>query len=178
MPLHLIHEARKVDRPEKLEANAAIRNANTIWGVFATMDKITSKQRSAIMSRIKSKNTRPEIIVRRLLWGMGCRYRLHAKDLPGKPDIVFRSRKVAIYVHGCFWHSCPRPGCKKTHVPKSNSEYWTAKLKRNQERDAANLQALRALGFRTLVVWECETETPESLMAQLRSFFGAQLRSF
>lgn len=109
--------------------------------------------RSENMRRIKSRDTNPEMIVRRLVHAMGYRYRLHRTDLPGKPDMVFAARRKVIFVHGCFWHS---HGCKLSHVPKSNADYWTPKFERNKIRDAAHDVALKSLGWKRLLIWECE----------------------
>lgn len=115
-----------------------------------------NKKRSEIMSRVRSMNTTPEIRVRKLLYNMGYRYRLHRKDLPGKPDIILPKYNTAIFIHGCFWHGCPT--CKHAHVrPKTNSNYWEKKLARTLERDKENIAALEVLGWRVLVIWECET---------------------
>lgn len=119
-------------------------------------DIVDKATRSRMMSRIRSKDTKPEMIVRRMLHGMGYRYRLHAKDLPGKPDIVFRSRKVAIFVHGCFWHNHQDPNCKRAKMPASRQEFWKPKLDANRDRDTRNAQQLEALGWTVLTVWECE----------------------
>ena len=110
------------------------------------------------MAAIRSTGMKPEMIVRSLVHGMGYRYRLHAKNLPGKPDLVFRPRRKVIFVHGCFWHQHPKKACKDGRAPKSNLGYWSAKLARNVTRDAKNLDDLRLLGWRVLVIWECETE--------------------
>jgi DNA mismatch endonuclease (patch repair protein) len=118
------------------------------------MDKLSAERRSANMARIRSKDTKPEVLLRRLLHAEGYRFRLHRKDLPGKPDLVFPSRKKAIFVHGCFWHQ--HPGCREGRVPGSRREYWEPKLARNQQRDTAALIALKALGWDVLTVWECE----------------------
>jgi len=125
--------------------------------------------RSRTMRAVKAKDTKPEWIVRRLLHAAGFRYRLHAKDLPGKPDIVFPSRRKVIFVHGCFWHGhdCARGA----RMPKTNADYWSAKIARNVERDARHLEALRVDGWRTLVVWECEIRKP-TLLARLKRFVG------
>ena len=109
--------------------------------------------RSANMRAIRSKGMKPEKTVRRLVHGMGYRYRLHRAGLPGKPDLVFPSRQKVIFVHGCFWHT---HGCGIAHIPTSNLDYWKPKLERNKTRDAAHLAALKALGWKSLVVWECE----------------------
>jgi len=108
------------------------------------------------MSRIRSGNTKPEKVVRSLLYAMGYRYRLHRKDLPGKPDIVLSKYKTAIFVHGCFWHR--HPGCKNATTPKSNAEFWNTKLSENVERDRKKQSDLECIGWNVVTVWECETE--------------------
>ena len=105
------------------------------------------------MSHIKCKDTTPEIVVRKLVYSMGYRYRIHANGLPGKPDLVFRSRRKVIFVHGCFWHQ--HNGCKDSHIPKSNVNYWGPKLKRTKKRDAMNLEKLISTGWDVLVIWAC-----------------------
>jgi DNA mismatch endonuclease (patch repair protein) len=129
----------------------------------------TSPGARAAMRGNTRANTRPELIVRRLLHMLGYSYRLHAADLPGKPDIIFRRRKIALFVHGCFWHQHPSPDCPLRSKPRSNVGYWNAKLARNIERDRENQSALEALGWRTLTVWECETNDPEALRESLKS---------
>lgn len=126
--------------------------------------------RSENMRRIRSKNTSPELIVRRLIYSMGYRYRLHKKDLPGKPDIVFLSRKAVIFIHGCFWHQHPEPSCKSTHIPKSNQDYWGPKLESNIERDKTHLEALNRLGWRVLVLWECEISDTLMIAEKIKKF--------
>src|ERR1039458_5372832 len=106
------------------------------------------------MRRIRSKGMRPELAVRSMVHRMGYRFRLHRKNLPGKPDLVFASRQKVIFVHGCFWHS---HGCKSAHIPKSNVGYWGPKLERNKTRDQQNIAALEQSRWQTLVIWECET---------------------
>jgi len=110
------------------------------------------------MRAIRSKDTRPELAVRRLVHRMGYRYRLHRHNLPGRPDLVFASRRKVLFVHGCFWHGHPDPHCKRSHRPKTNLEYWAPKLRRTQERDRDNLARLLELGWEALVIWECEVE--------------------
>ncbi len=134
-------------------------------------DSLSAARRSQNMAAIRSKNTKPEMLVRRLVHALGYRYRLHAKGLPGKPDMVFRPRQKAIFVHGCFWHQHQRPGCPGARKPKSNRRYWNRKLGRNQARDAQNLAALKLAGWKTLVIWECETRQ-QRLAARLRRFLG------
>ncbi len=112
----------------------------------------------------------PELHVRRLLHQMGYRYRLHRKTLPGKPDIIFPSRKRVIFVHGCFWHQHSDPACKITRVPKSRLDYWHPKLIRNQERDSKNLRELGKVGWKVLIIWECEVTNPDLLRSRLISF--------
>lgn len=116
------------------------------------VDRLTGEQRSRNMSRIRGKDTKPEMVIRRLLHGMGYRYRLHRRDLPGSPDIVLPKHRVAVFVHGCFWHG---HGCHLFRWPATREEFWKAKIARNIERDAEALTALNAAGWRTLVVWEC-----------------------
>ena len=128
-------------------------------------DHLTSKKRSWNMSLIRSANTAPEIIVRKLLHSIGCRFRLHKKDLPGKPDIVLKKYKTVIFVHGCFWHQHKR--CKRSNIPKSNTSYWKPKLSNNIKRDIQHKTDLRKLGWRTITIWECETKTIEKLRKKL-----------
>jgi len=124
------------------------------------------------MSRIRSRDTSPEMIVRRLMHGMGYRYRLHVAKLPGKPDIVFPHLKCIIEVRGCFWHV--HDGCIDAHIPKVRSEYWAPKLKRNQLRDIENGRKLRKLGWRLHVVWECEVKNTKKLMKRLDRFLAVR----
>jgi DNA mismatch endonuclease (patch repair protein) len=128
--------------------------------------------RSENMRRIRSKDMRPELAVRSLVHRIGYRFRLHRKDLPGKPDLVFVSRRKVIFVHGCFWHS--HEGCKVAHLPKSNQSYWGPKLERNRARDAKHLAALAAAGWKALVIWECEITDIEDLRRRLGRFLQAQ----
>ena len=125
------------------------------------MRKISKAKRSYIMSTIRSRNTRPEIIVRRCLYAKGLRYRLHKSDLPGTPDIVFARKRVVVFIHGCFWHR--HAGCKHLKTPRVHASYWTAKFARNQDRDRKVLRLLKHLGWKSVVVWECETEKPQAL---------------
>lgn len=125
-----------------------------------------SRHRSWTMSRIRSKHTKPEIVVRKAVHALGFRFRLHRTDLPGTPDLVLPGRKVVIFVNGCFWHS--HANCKRARLPKSNADYWTPKLLRNKRRDADNARKLKKLGWRCVVVWECEVNDPMKLAAMLR----------
>ncbi len=117
-------------------------------------DHLTPQQRHACMSHIRSKDTRPEQAVRRGLWRRGYRYRLNVRTLPGTPDIVLPKYRTAIFVNGCFWHG--HRGCSKYTVPKSNIDFWKAKVSRNQERDALNIQRLESISWNVITVWECE----------------------
>jgi len=121
------------------------------------------------MQAVRSRDTGPEMLVRRLVHRLGYRYRLHRKDLPGKPDIVFWSRRKVIFVHGCFWHS---HGCSKGRLPKSRLGFWRPKLLENSRRDGRNEEALRALGWNVLVIWQCETSDLEALSQRLLRFLG------
>lgn len=120
-----------------------------------------------MMAAVRSKDTQPEMIIRRLVYSMGYRYRLHRADLPGKPDIVFGPRKKVVFVHGCFWH---QHGCKGSHLPKSNTDYWEPKLKRNVERDAENFQLLTMKGWSVLVIWECELKDIRQVENKILNF--------
>lgn len=131
----------------------------------AMADNRSQASRSALMSRIGGKNTAPELIVRRLMHGLGLRFRLHRRDLPGTPDIVLPRLKTAVFVHGCFWHG---HGCKIGRPPKSRPEYWLPKIERNVARDAEKKAALEALGWRTMEVWQCETRDRQSLTDRLK----------
>ena len=122
------------------------------------MDKLSPERRSWNMSRIRSENTKPEMQLRKILHGMGFRYRLHDKKLTGSPDLVFPKYNAVIFVHGCFWH---RHGCKLTTTPTTNKESWDAKFKANIERDKRNIQELLNTGWRVMVVWECELENSD-----------------
>lgn len=128
--------------------------------------------RSRNMAAIRSKNTKPELLVRSLVHQLGYRFRLHASDLPGRPDVIFRPKKKAIFVHGCFWHQHSKKSCSDSTRPKSNSSYWNAKLELNIERDKHHLKALRKLGWSCLVVWDCETPDTAQLERRIRHFLG------
>jgi DNA mismatch endonuclease (patch repair protein) len=134
------------------------------------MDTVSSKRRSEIMSRIRSKNTGPEMVVRRLTYAMGFRFRLHGKDLPGKPDLVFKSKRKAIFVHGCFWHL--HKNCADGRIPKSNRLYWRAKLLKNVFRDKSNRRKLTKMGWSSLVIWECMTLDERKLRRKMGAFLN------
>ena len=124
-------------------------------------------KRSAVMRRVKGRDTTPELTVRRVLTRLGARYRLHRKDLPGAPDVVLPGRRLVLFVHGCFWHGhdCARGA----RVPKQNRDYWTAKVARNRARDVANREALEAAGWRVETLWECELKDADALEGRLRA---------
>lgn len=129
-----------------------------------------SPNRSEIMRAVKSKDTMPEVAVRRLVHAMGCRFRLHRKNLPGKPDLVFPGRRKVVFVNGCFWHG---HDCRRgARQPKVNADYWRAKIGRNAARDAASVELLRDAGWDVLIVWECETKSADraTLQAKLQKF--------
>lgn len=119
-------------------------------------DTLTQFARSERMSRIKGKNTKPEMTVRKLVHSLGYRYRLHARDVPGKPDIVFSKRRKVVFVHGCFWHRHVDSSCSLARLPKTRLDFWLPKLERNVERDEETARALVELGWNSLIVWECE----------------------
>ena len=127
-----------------------------------------SEQRSRNMSAIKSKNTKPEIAVRKLLHSMGYRFRLHRKDLPGSPDIVLPKYKTVIFVHGCFWHR--HENCKYASTPKTRKEFWENKFKTNLKRDAEVQEKIKNIGWQSVVIWECETKKVDNLREKLIDF--------
>ena len=136
------------------------------------VDVVSPEVRSRLMAGIRGKNTKPEMIVRRLLHVMGYRYRLHAQDLPGRPDVVFRRRRAVIFVHGCFWHRHSDSECKLSRLPKTRLDFWLPKLDSNQKRDEANREALQKMGWKQLVLWECQLRDEASLRTQLKAFLG------
>lgn len=127
------------------------------------MDRLSETERSANMSRIRSRDTLPELAVRRALHAAGYRFRLHRRDLPGRPDIVLSRYKTVIFVHGCFWHR--HKDCGNATSPGTRSEFWQAKFAANEARDERNTRELKAAGWKVVIVWECETERPERLLA-------------
>lgn len=130
------------------------------------MDRLTTEQRSVVMSRIRGTDTMPELLVRKAAHALGFRFRLHRSDLPGKPDLTFSKARVTIFVHGCFWHQ--HPGCRRATVPQTNSDFWTKKLGRNVERDKAAVQALEKLGWKVAVIWECETKDSAAVSKRIQ----------
>ncbi|WP_458762519.1 very short patch repair endonuclease [Cupriavidus basilensis] len=135
------------------------------------MDSVSPARRSEIMGRVRSRDTKPELLVRRLIHAMGYRYRLHAKDLPGKPDLVFRSRRKVVFVHGCFWHR--HSGCALARLPKSREEFWLPKLEANRQRDIKNERALQDSKWSALVIWECELANVVELKNRIKEFLDA-----
>lgn len=132
------------------------------------MDNISPEARGRQMARVRAKDTRPEMAVRRLVFGMGYRYRLHDARLPGTPDLVFAGRGKVMFVHGCFWHR--HENCELARLPKSRLDFWLPKLEGNQTRDRVNQRLLRKSGWRILVVWECELRDMPKLTRKIRRF--------
>jgi DNA mismatch endonuclease, patch repair protein len=135
-------------------------------------DVFSPRERSAIMSRIKGKDTKPEKLVRSLLHGMGYRFRLHVSELPGKPDIVLARHRKVVLVNGCFWHG--HGACRKGKLPKSNSEFWEEKIGKNIERDRKVRRLLQREGWKVLTVWECQTKNGSKLASKLESFLESR----
>ncbi|MDE0622866.1 MAG: very short patch repair endonuclease [Bryobacterales bacterium] len=134
-------------------------------------DWLTVEQRRRVMQAVKGKDTGPELTVRRIVHRLGYRYRLHKKDLPGRPDLVFGPRKKVIFVHGCFWHA---HNCRYGRMPESRQEYWVPKLIGNMERDKANVAKLEAMGWEVLTVWECEVKRTAELVDRLTEFLDEE----
>lgn len=135
-------------------------------------DSLSPDERSRRMALIRGVDTKPEMQVRQLVHGMGYRYRLHGRNLPGKPDLVFRKRHAVVFVHGCFWHR--HQGCHLARLPKSRLDFWEPKLEANRERDARNMTELQKMGWRVLVVWECELKDIDALRSRLRRFLDEE----
>lgn len=144
---------------------------NSFSGGGRVVDTLTKRERSKRMALVRSKHTKPELAVRRLVHGMGFRYRLHRNKLPGRPDLVFPARRKAIFVHGCFWHR--HRGCKLARIPKSRVSFWKEKLEGNRKRDARTMARIRRLGWSGFVIWECQLGRPESLSHGIRKFLEA-----
>lgn len=132
-------------------------------------DRLTPEKRSWLMSRVKSRDTTPEIAVRKAAFSLGLRFRLHTSKLPGRPDLIFPRWKKVIFVHGCFWHR--HPGCRKATTPKSNEAFWEDKFRRNVDRDERVLHEISSLGWDPLVIWQCQTRSDKELKDRLISFF-------
>lgn len=133
--------------------------------------RMSAEQRRLRMAAIRKKNTKPELVVRKLFWTLGARYRLHVNALPGCPDVVMRSRKLVLFVHGCLWHL--HEGCRLARVPKSKPDYWPAKLARNKARDVRHVAELRDAGWTVEVIWECETRDVQQLQVRVRQILSA-----
>jgi len=131
-------------------------------------DRLSPEERSAHMRRIRKVDTKPELVVRRTAHRLGYRFRLHRRELPGTPDLVFPRLRKVVLVHGCFWHQ--HPGCRLARLPKSRLDYWLPKLRRNQERDAQAIKSLRRLGWRVLVLWECQAAREEAVAGRIAAF--------
>jgi DNA mismatch endonuclease, patch repair protein len=131
-------------------------------------DVFSPEKRSAIMSRVTGRNTKPEIVVRKIVHSLGFRFRLHRKDLPGKPDLVLPRHRKIIFVNGCFWHGHSK--CRRSKLPSSNIEFWRAKIARNKSRDLEVTRSLREIGWEILVVWQCEIVQRDHLLSKLHSF--------
>lgn len=136
------------------------------------MDTLTPAERSVRMSKIRGKNTRPELTVRSVLHAQSYRFRLHKKSLPGSPDLVFAGRKKAVFIHGCFWHAHSSSKCKIANKPKTRRSYWSTKFSQNISRDRRTRRALRQLGWVSAVVWECEVRNSDRLIRRLKKFLG------
>lgn len=134
------------------------------------MDTLNPEQRSERMSRVRGRDTKPELLIRKVLHARGYRYRLHDKKLPGTPDLSFPGRRKAVFVHGCFWHM--HEGCPLARMPKSRLEFWRPKLEGNRARDAVKLGQLRALGWDVMVVWECQLRELDKLVTRIETFLN------
>jgi DNA mismatch endonuclease (patch repair protein) len=134
------------------------------------VDHVDQAKRSLIMAAVHSKNTKPELVVRKLVFGMGYRYRLHSAKLPGKPDLVFPGRHKVIFVHGCFWHR--HKGCRYATSPKTRVDFWEAKFDANVARDQRTNRELKELGWSVLTVWQCQLKEPEKLARKLDDFLS------
>ena len=137
------------------------------------MDTLSPRERSARMALIRGKNTKPELVVRRLVHSLGYRYRLHRRDLPGTPDLVFPSRGKEIFVHGCFWHRHRAASCPLARLPKSRPEFWTSKLEANAKRDTRSVRELRRMGWQVMTIWECQLRGAR-LVDRIRGFLDAE----
>jgi DNA mismatch endonuclease, patch repair protein len=143
------------------------------WLMEAYVDRITQQTRSLIMSRVKAKDTTPELRVRKIAYALGYRFRIHRRDLPGTPDVVIPKLRLVLFVHGCFWHR--HTGCVRATTPRSNYEFWRRKLDRNVERDEQAMSDLAAKGWDARIIWECETKDAVALAVRLRELFESRL---
>jgi len=147
---------------------AAIRR---LEGRVGRVDNLSPAERSEIMARVRAKNSRPELVVRKIVFALGYRYRLHVRKLPGCPDLVFKNRRKVIFVHGCFWHR--HAGCALARMPKSRLGFWVPKLEGNRKRDERNKRALMKDGWKVLTIWECQLRDTGRLQAVVRRFLDA-----
>jgi DNA mismatch endonuclease (patch repair protein) len=162
--------------PRRFDAIYSCRNERRLlrqWFISIAkpkhmVDRVDPTTRSFNMSRVRSKNTRPEMLVRKAVHRLGFRFRLHQRELPGTPDLVFPKHRKILFVHGCFWHR--HPGCAHSTMPQTRPQFWRTKFEANQRRDRIAQSALRALGWTVDVIWECEVKNPESLRIRLRRF--------
>ena len=160
------HLGRRGDgRTGRDRSKGPVRRVESGSGSSNPMDNLSKQERSQRMSRIRSVDTGPEMVVRRLVHGTGFRYRLHARNLPGTPDMVFPRLGKIIFVHGCFWHA--HKGCRNATLPSSNTDYWHRKIDRNRRRDKRVREALRKIGWRTAVIWECKLRDADSVAGRL-----------
>lgn len=166
-----LHPSTKgVAPPSEPRAKSASRIQTLRLYIGVMVDTLTPRERSERMSRVRGKDTKPEKTVRQLTHAMGFRYRLHRRDLPGRPDLVFVSRRKVIFVHGCFWHRHRDSQCTLARLPKTRRDFWIPKLEGNASRDTHNEDLLRANGWDVMVIWECELKDVSSLKKRIRSF--------
>lgn len=151
-----------------MQCRAMVSDSMNVGEPFTErLDPLSVPERSVRMAGIHSRHTKPELVVRRLVFAMGYRYRLHRKTLPGTPDLVFPSRRKVIFVHGCFWHL---HGCQTYRLPRSRRDYWLPKLEANKKRDELNQDELRRMGWKVLTLWQCELRDAESLAQKIQHF--------
>jgi DNA mismatch endonuclease (patch repair protein) len=182
LPRQIEHIGRLVDHILSVKDSSQLRRSLALMptarrfcgrpdqSYAGAMTRMTSKERSAVMRAVKSRNTKPELFVRKLAHSLGFRFRLYGKNLPGSPDLVFAGRRKVIFVHGCFWHghSCARGA----RIPKTNRDYWLAKIARNVARDKAAARKLRKLGWKVLILWECKLKDSEKLRTTIMKFLA------
>ena len=141
------------------------------------VDNLSQKDRSRCMSQIRSKNMKPELVVRSMIHRLGFRFRLHKRGMAGRPDLVLPRHRAVIFINGCFWHWHPDPACPIAGLPKSNIAYWKPKLTRTRVRDRENIASLEADGWRVLIVWECHLKCPDEVLFQISEFLGSGKRN-
>ena len=153
------------------QVSSGLERAKLLFDIKCAVvtDHVSPKKRSAIMAQVRTRNTGPELVARKMLHRLGYRYRLHRKDLPGSPDIVFPRTKLAIFVNGCFWHG---HACRYGRLPKSKLQYWRPKIEANRTRDVSKQRQLRQRGWSFLVVWQCELRKPEAALKQMVQFLN------